>query len=136
MLELWVRSTSRRRRWSSREARLICWLIAVAAIVPRFAVLLHERDRILTSFTDKSDDFALAFVHHGTFGLVPGEPSAYTQPLYGFFLVPIYWIFGRNWWSVGFAQILVARARHSSSTPSVRVCSRARPGRSPPSSPR
>jgi 4-amino-4-deoxy-L-arabinose transferase-like glycosyltransferase len=84
------------------------WLIAAAAIVPRFAVLLHEREQILTSFTDKSDDFALAFVHHGTFGLVPGEPSAYTQPLYGFFLIPIYWIFGREWWSVGFAQILVA----------------------------
>src|SRR5262249_40525880 len=34
--------------------------------------------------------------------------SAYTQPLYGFFLVPIYWIFGREWWAVGFVQILVA----------------------------
>jgi 4-amino-4-deoxy-L-arabinose transferase-like glycosyltransferase len=89
-----------------RRAHL--WLIAVAAVAPRFAVLLHERDRILTSFTDKSDDFALTFVHHGTFGLVPGEPSAYTQPLYGFFLVPVYWIFGREWWSVGIAQILVA----------------------------
>ena len=89
-----------------RRAHL--WLIAVAAIAPRLAVLLHERDRILTAFTDKSDDFALTFVHHGTFGLVPGEPSAYTQPLYGFFLVPVYWIFGREWWSVGFAQILVA----------------------------
>jgi 4-amino-4-deoxy-L-arabinose transferase-like glycosyltransferase len=84
------------------------WLIALAAIVPRLAVLLQERNRILTSFTDKSDDFALTFVHHGTFGLVPGEPSAYTQPLYGFFLVPIYWIFGRDWWSAGFAQIAVA----------------------------
>jgi 4-amino-4-deoxy-L-arabinose transferase-like glycosyltransferase len=89
-----------------RRAHL--WLIAVAAIAPRLAVLLHERDRILTAFTDKSDDFALTFVHHGTFGLVPGEPSAYTQPLYGFFLVPVYWIFGREWWSVGFVQILVA----------------------------
>jgi 4-amino-4-deoxy-L-arabinose transferase-like glycosyltransferase len=69
---------------------------------------VHERDKILTAFTDKSDDFALTFVHHGTFGLVPGQPSAYTQPLYGFFLVPIYWIFGRHWWSVGVAQILVA----------------------------
>ena len=86
------------------------WLIAVAAIAPRLAVLLHERGQILTSFTDKSDDFALAFVHHGTFGLVPGEPSAYTQPLYGFFLVPVYWIFGREWWSAGFAQIAVATA--------------------------
>jgi 4-amino-4-deoxy-L-arabinose transferase-like glycosyltransferase len=89
-----------------RRAHL--WLVAAAAIVPRVVVLVHERDKILTAFTDKSDDFALTFVHHGTFGLVPGQPSAYTQPLYGFFLVPIYWIFGRHWWSVGFVQILVA----------------------------
>ncbi|MFL6031022.1 MAG: glycosyltransferase family 39 protein [Gaiellaceae bacterium] len=86
------------------------WLVAGAAIVPRVAVLMHERDRILGSFTDKSDDFALAFIHHGTFGLLPGQPSAYTQPLYGFFLVPVYWIFGRTWWSAGFAQIAVAVA--------------------------
>jgi hypothetical protein len=91
-----------------RRAHL--WLIAAAAIVPRLAVLLHEKDDILTSFTDKSDDFAQTFVHHGTFGFIPGEPSAYTQPLYGFFLVPIYWAFDREWWSVGVAQILVATA--------------------------
>ena len=84
------------------------WLIAVAAVAPRLAVLLHERGRILTAFTDKSDDFAQTFVHHGTFGLIPGEPSAYTQPLYGFFLIPVYWIFGRTWWAVGGAQIVVA----------------------------
>jgi 4-amino-4-deoxy-L-arabinose transferase-like glycosyltransferase len=90
--------------------RLQLWLIAAAAIVPRLIVLLHERGRILTAFTDKSDDFAQTFVHHGTFGFIPGEPSAYTQPLYGFFLVPIYWIFGRTWWSVGTAQIVVATA--------------------------
>jgi hypothetical protein len=84
------------------------WLIAVAAIAPRLAVLLHERGRILTAFTDKSDDFAQTFVHHGTFGFIPGEPSAYTQPLYGFFLIPVYWIFGRTWWAVGAAQIVVA----------------------------
>jgi 4-amino-4-deoxy-L-arabinose transferase-like glycosyltransferase len=86
------------------------WLIAFAAIAPRMAVLLHERGRILTAFTDKSDDFAQTFVQHGTFGFIPGEPSAYTQPLYGFFLVPIYWIFGRTWWAVGGAQVLVATA--------------------------
>jgi 4-amino-4-deoxy-L-arabinose transferase-like glycosyltransferase len=90
--------------------RLNLWLIAAAAILPRLAVLLHERGQILTAFTDKSDDFAQTFVHHGTFGFIPGEPSAYTQPLYGFFLVPIYWIFGRAWWSVGGAQIVVATA--------------------------
>jgi 4-amino-4-deoxy-L-arabinose transferase-like glycosyltransferase len=88
--------------------RVHLWLIAFAAIAPRLAVLLHERGRILTAFTDKSDDFAQTFVHHGTFGFIPGEPSAYTQPLYGFFLIPIYWIFGRNWWAVGGAQIAVA----------------------------
>jgi len=83
-------------------------LIAAAAVVPRIAVLLHERDRIITAFTEKGDDFAQTFVHHGTFGYLPGEPSAYTQPLYGFFLVPLYWIFGRRWEVVGIAQILVA----------------------------
>jgi hypothetical protein len=86
------------------------WLVAAAAIVPRLAVLLRERGDILTAFTDKSDDFAQTFVHHGTFGFIPGEPSAYTQPLYGFFLVPVYWIFGRTWWAVGAAQIAVATA--------------------------
>lgn len=86
------------------------WLIAAAAIAPRLVVLLHERGQILTAFTDKNDDFAQTFVHHGTFGFIPGEPSAYTQPLYGFFLVPIYWIFGRTWWAAGGAQIVVATA--------------------------
>jgi dolichyl-phosphate-mannose-protein mannosyltransferase len=91
-----------------RRAHL--WLIALAAIVPRVIVLAHERRDILVAFTDKSDDFAQTFVKHGTLGFIPGEPSAYTQPLYGFFLVPIYWIFGRHWWSVGVAQIAVATA--------------------------
>ena len=50
------------------------------------------------------------FVDHGTFGFVPGAPSAYTQPLYAWFLIPIYWIFGAKWWSIGIAQILVAVA--------------------------
>jgi hypothetical protein len=89
-----------------RRAHL--WLIAVAAIAPRVAVLARERGDILTAFTDKSDDFAQTFVEHGTFGFIPGEPSAYTQPLYGFFLVPVYWLFERTWWAVGGAQILVA----------------------------
>jgi Dolichyl-phosphate-mannose-protein mannosyltransferase len=90
--------------------RIHLWLIAAAAVLPRLIVLVHERNRILTAFTDKSDDFAHTFVHHGTFGFIPGEPSAYTQPLYGFFLVPIYWLFGRHWWSVGVVQIFVATA--------------------------
>lgn len=90
--------------------RRLLWLILLAAALPRLAVLLYERGSILNSFTEKGDDFARQFVATGTFGFVPGQPSAWTQPLYGFFLVPIYWIFGRHWWSIGFAQILVAVA--------------------------
>jgi len=83
-------------------------VVVAAAIVPRLAVLLHERGKIVDAFTEKSDRFALTFVHHGTFGYVAGEPSAYTQPLYGWFLIPVYWIFGRSWESVGLVQIAVA----------------------------
>jgi hypothetical protein len=83
-------------------------LIAAACALPRLAVLLYERGSILQDFAEKSDDFARTFVSSGTFGLIPGVPSAYTQPLYGWFLIPLYWIFGRNWWSVGAAQIVVA----------------------------
>jgi 4-amino-4-deoxy-L-arabinose transferase-like glycosyltransferase len=83
-------------------------VVAAAAVVPRLAVLLRERGDILASFTEKSDEFARTFVDHGTFGFVAGEPSAWTQPLYTFFLVPIYWTVGREWWSVGLAQIAVA----------------------------
>jgi 4-amino-4-deoxy-L-arabinose transferase-like glycosyltransferase len=72
-------------------------------------LLLHERGSILGSFTEKSDDFARTFVASGTYGFVPGIPSAYTQPLYGWFLIPLYWL-DRNWAIVGVAQIAVAAA--------------------------
>jgi 4-amino-4-deoxy-L-arabinose transferase-like glycosyltransferase len=83
---------------------------ALAAIcaLPRLAIVLHERASITSSFTEKSDTFALTFVQHGTFGFLPGEPSAYTQPLYGWFLIPVYWVFGRSWLSIGLAQIMLA----------------------------
>jgi Dolichyl-phosphate-mannose-protein mannosyltransferase len=84
--------------------------LAVVCALPRLGVLLHERDKITSSFTEKSDLFAQTFVHHGTFGFIPGEPSAYTQPLYGWFLIPVYWIFGRHWLSIGLAQIALAVA--------------------------
>jgi 4-amino-4-deoxy-L-arabinose transferase-like glycosyltransferase len=83
-------------------------LLAAIVAVPRLIALGVERGDILTAFTDKSDDFARTFLASGTYGFVAGHPSAYTQPLYGFFLVPIYWIFGRHWEVVGIAQILVA----------------------------
>jgi hypothetical protein len=82
-------------------------LLAVAAGLPRLAALLYERGRILEAYTDKSDDFALTFLDSGTYGFIPGVPSAYTQPLYGFFLVPIYWI-DRSWALVGAAHVGVA----------------------------
>jgi len=85
-------------------------LVAAAAILPRLVVLLAERGAILTAYTEKSDDFARTFVSSGTFGFIPGVPSADTQPLYGYFLVPLYWLFGRHWLVVGLAQIAVATA--------------------------
>ena len=85
-------------------------LLAAACIVPRLAILLHERVAITAAFTEKSDTFAQTFVQHGTFGFLAGEPSAYTQPLYGWFLIPVYWIFERSWLSIGLAQIALAVA--------------------------
>ncbi len=86
--------------------------VLLAAIVagPRIVALAYERNDILTSFTDKSDDFARTFLASGTYGFVAGHASAYTQPLYGFFLLPLYWIFGRHWEIVGLAHIVVAVA--------------------------
>ena len=37
-------------------------------------------------------------------------PSAYTQPLYGWFLAGLYFPFGRSWLAVGIAQVVVAVA--------------------------
>ena len=67
--------------------------------------------RSSTAFAEKSDDFARTFVDTGTFGFIPGEPSAYTQPLYGFFLIPVYWIAGRHWWSLGRRADRASRSR-------------------------
>jgi 4-amino-4-deoxy-L-arabinose transferase-like glycosyltransferase len=88
-----------------RHARLI---VVAAAALPRLVVLIVERHDILTAFTEKSDEIAQTFVKTGTFGFIPGHPTAWTQPLYAWFLIPIYWIFGRSWWAVGVIQIAVA----------------------------
>ena len=85
-------------------------LLALATALPRLIALLHERGAILASFTDKGDDFARTFLATGTYGFIPGHPSAYTQPLYGWFLIPLYWAFGRHWEVVGLAHICVAVA--------------------------
>jgi 4-amino-4-deoxy-L-arabinose transferase-like glycosyltransferase len=83
-------------------------VIATCAL-PRVAVLLHERSSVMTNF-EKSIIIARVFVASKTFGYIPGEPTAYTQPLYGWFLIAIDWIAGLHWWSVGTAQIVVAVA--------------------------
>jgi 4-amino-4-deoxy-L-arabinose transferase-like glycosyltransferase len=83
-------------------------VVVLAAAVPRLAVLFRERETILEEFVDKSDRFATTLVDHGTFGFLPGVPSAYTQPLYGWFLAGIYVPFDRSWLAVGLAQTIVA----------------------------
>ena len=83
-------------------------LLVAATALPRLVALLKERGVILSQFTDKGDNFAQTFLANGTYGFIPGHPSAYTQPLYGWFLVPLYWLFGRHWLVVGTAQIAVA----------------------------
>jgi hypothetical protein len=85
-------------------------IVAAAAALPRLLVLMRERETILTEFVDKSDRFAQTLVDHGTFGFLPDVPSAYTQPLYGWFLAAIYLPFGREWLAVGIAQVAVAVA--------------------------
>jgi hypothetical protein len=89
--------------WNRAQAAVVA-----AAVLPRLAVLLHERGKVTAAFVDKGDTFARTFLASGTYGFIPGHPSAYTQPLYGFFLVPLYWLLDRSWLTVGLAQILVA----------------------------
>ena len=85
-------------------------LVAAAAAVPRLAALAVERGTILEEYVEKSDTFARTLVASGTFGFLPGIPSAYTQPLYAFFLAGLYWPFGASWPIVGLAQIALAVA--------------------------
>jgi 4-amino-4-deoxy-L-arabinose transferase-like glycosyltransferase len=84
-------------------------VVIAACALPRVAVLLHERAGMLDHM-EKSDVLARVLLHSGTFGYIPGIPSANTQPLYGWFLWLVYWLAGRHWWSVGGAQLLVAIA--------------------------
>ncbi len=78
--------------------------------MPRLLVLALERRDILDAYVEKSDRFARTLVESGTFGFLPDVPSAYTQPLYAWFLAALYWPFGRSWLAVGLAQVIVAVA--------------------------
>ena len=76
--------------------------------LPRLLALAIEREQILEAYVEKSDVFARTLVSSGTFGFLPGVPSAYTQPLYAWFLAGLYWPLDRSWAVVGLAQVLVA----------------------------
>ena len=83
-------------------------LVVAAAVLPRALALATERERILSELVEKSDRFAQTLVASGTFGFLPGRPSAYTQPLYAWFLAGLYEVLERHWLVVGGAQIVVA----------------------------
>ena len=85
-------------------------LVAGAAALPRLVALAIERDAILEEYVEKSDTFARTLVSSGTFGFLPDVPSAYTQPLYAWFLAALYWPLERSWVVVGLAQVVVAVA--------------------------
>jgi 4-amino-4-deoxy-L-arabinose transferase-like glycosyltransferase len=84
--------------------------VVAAAALPRLAALAIEREDILEQYVEKSDTFASTLVSSGTFGFLPDVPSAYTQPLYAWFLAGLYWPLERSWVVVGLAQIAVAVA--------------------------
>jgi len=84
--------------------------VVAAAALPRLLALAIERERILEAYVEKSDTFARTLVRSGTFGFLPGVPSAYTQPLYAWFLAALYWPLDRSWAVVGGAQVAVAVA--------------------------
>ena len=85
-------------------------LVVAAAALPRLVALGLEREEILEEYVEKSDTFARTLVASGTFGFLPEVPSAYTQPLYAWFLAALYWPLERSWVVVGLAQVALAVA--------------------------
>ena len=93
---------------AQRIPRGAALLVVAAAALPRLLALAIEREQILAAYVEKSDVFARTLVESGTFGFLPGVPSAYTQPLYAWFLAGLYWPLDRSWAVVGLAQVLLA----------------------------
>ena len=85
-------------------------IVALASVVPRLIVAAVERDDLVLHplIIDTNFHFARTLMSSGTFGYTPGVPSADTQPLYGFFLTPLTWLFGASWLSIGLAQTMLA----------------------------
>jgi len=96
----------------ARRRALVYPVVLAACAIPRLVTLVADRNDVLLPFTlgEKSDDIARTYLESGTFGFIPGHPTAYTQPLYSYFLIPLYWSLGRTWEVVGGAQIVVAAA--------------------------
>ena len=82
--------------------------VAAAAALPRLLALAIEREDILDEYVEKSDTFAQTLVASGTFGFLPEVSSAYTQPVYAWFLAGLYWPLERSWVVVGLAQSALA----------------------------
>ena len=93
---------------AQRIPRAAVLVVAAAAALPRLLALAIERDDILDEYVEKSDTFARTLVESGTFGFLPEVSSAYTQPLYAWFLAALYWPLERSWVVVGLAQIALA----------------------------
>jgi 4-amino-4-deoxy-L-arabinose transferase-like glycosyltransferase len=93
---------------AQRIPRRAVALVAAVAALPRLVALAIERDDVLTEYVEKSDTFAQTLVSSGTFGFLPEVSSAYTQPLYAWFLAALYWPLERSWVVVGLAQITLA----------------------------
>ena len=64
-------------------------VLAVAAGAPRLARALRARGDS-RRVHGQERRFAPRFLESGTYGFIPGIPSAYTQPLYGCFLPPLF----------------------------------------------
>lgn len=98
--------------WSrvGADRRTASLVVFAAATLPRLVVAVAGRGSILQPFTfgEKSDDIARTFLASGTFGFIPGHPTAYTQPLYSYFLIVLYWVLERSWEVVGASQAAVA----------------------------
>ena len=111
MLELWQRNyvDAARPVQAPRDETPRLRVVIAACALPRLvAAPARARRAVLADGVEKSDTMAQVFLKSGTFGYVPGIPSASTQPLYGWFLIVVYWIGGRHWWSLGTVQIAVA----------------------------
>lgn len=91
-------------------SRAHAWLLVAVAAAPRLVALAFERGEITREYVEKSDMIANVFAATGTFGFVPDEPTAYTQPLYGLFLTPFHLVGDRHWLAVGLAQVALAVA--------------------------